>query len=318
VSEAVLVLAGAFLLTLALTPLHIAWVRRAGMGQVVRRQGPDRHLAKEGTPSLAGLVFVPVACLVALLAARLERLAAVAVAVTLWFLALGLVDDLGKLLRRRDLGLRARTKLLAGLYAAVGLAALALGPLGLSSFVWVPFTRHLVALPKPLFVLLVVLVVLGTTNAVNLTDGLDGLAGGLATLNLATYAVIGLSSGAFGLGYLAVALTGALLGFLYYNLHPAKVFMGDTGSLALGAALAAISVLTRTELMLPILGLVYVAEALSVMAQVAWFRAFGRRLLRMSPLHHHFELVGWREEEIVRRFWFVGLLASVLGYLAWW
>lgn len=307
-----------FLGSFLLMPLHIAFVKRLGVRQMVRRQGPERHLQKEGTPSMGGLVFVLLAAAVGLWASGGDPSVWVAVGLTLWFAAIGAMDDLGKVLHRQALGLKARTKLALGVVAAVVLAYLASGPLGYGTFLAVPFVRSLVEVSPPLYYLLVLFVVLGTTNAVNLTDGLDGLAAGLSMLALGFYAALSFSQGAVGLGLFALALTGALGGFLYYNVHPAKVFMGDTGSLAIGGALAALAVLTRSELLLPILGFVYVLEALSVMVQVAAFRLFGRRVLRMSPLHHHFELSGWSEETVVRRFWLLGLLASVVSYLAWW
>jgi phospho-N-acetylmuramoyl-pentapeptide-transferase len=313
-----LALGTALVATLALMPLHIGAIRRLGVRQIVRRQGPERHLRKEGTPSMGGAAFVSVAAVVGLVLGHGEPLMVTAIGLTLFFAAMGAADDLGKVLRHGALGLRARTKLLFGVAAGVVLAWLAAGPLGLGTGLRLPFSGALVELSFPLYTLLVVLVVTGTTNAVNLTDGLDGLAAGLAILALGFYAALSFADGAVALGLYAVALCGALVGFLYFNLHPARVFMGDTGALALGAALAGLAVLTRSELLLPVVGLVFVVEVVSVMVQVASFRLLGRRLLRMSPLHHHFELLGWSEEQVVRRFWLAGLLAALVGYVAWW
>jgi phospho-N-acetylmuramoyl-pentapeptide-transferase len=311
-------LGGAYVASLVLTPLFIAVVRRLGVRQVVRRQGPERHLRKEGTPTMGGVVFVGVAAALGTALARGDDLALTAAGLTLLFALVGMADDLGKVLRRGSLGLRARTKLAIGLFASVVLVGLAIGPLGLGTFVRLPLARGLVELPLWAYVLLVVLVVLGTTNAVNITDGLDGLAAGVSVLTVGFFAAVALADGAVGLGLFLLALAGALAGFLYFNLHPARVFMGDAGALAIGAALAAAAVLTRSELLLPLVGGVYVLEALSVMVQVAAFRLVGRRVLRMSPLHHHFELSGWPERRVVQSFWLLSLACSILGYFAWW
>ncbi len=311
--------AAAFLLgaglSLAAGAALLPWLRRWRWGQEVRADGPARHLAKAGTPTMGGLAIVaavPVAAF--LLGADANLYLAAALACLVGFGAVGLADDMLKVVFRRPLGLKARHKLAAqallagwaGWLAAdlhgpgtswpAGEAALHLG------WWYLPFA---------------VLVMVGAANAANLTDGLDGLLAGTALPAALAYSFIGALQGRPELASFAAALAGACLGFLRYNRHPALVFMGDTGALAVGGALGVLAVLTATELLLPVVAGVWVAEALSVMVQVAFFRLTGRRVLRMSPLHHHFELLGWSEGRVVRRFWAASWLLAAAGVLAY-
>jgi phospho-N-acetylmuramoyl-pentapeptide-transferase len=301
-------LGGALLLGAVLIP----WLARLRVGQVIRTQGPERHLAKAGTPTMGGLIFlVPAVAAVLAVAAR-DAVAWLVLALTLAFAAIGFVDDYQKVVRHRALGLRAREKLLAqivaaGLFAAVAAGEFhAAGPWALpGGGTWTPGMWY---------VPLTVLAILGAANAVNLTDGLDGLAGGTMVVALAFFVVWAGNVGETGAALVALALASSVVGFLRYNLHPARVFMGDTGALGLGAALAGLAIVTRATLFLPIVGGVFVLEALSVIVQVASFRLLGRRLLKMSPLHHHFELVGWSEERIVISFWAAALVFAVAAW----
>lgn len=297
----------------------IPYLRKVKAGQVVRQEGPQAHLAKAGTPSMGGLIFLFPALLLTLIlgvagTTPAEQLATgAALLLTLGNGLLGFGDDFIKIVLRRPLGLRAREKLFGqlALAAALGYAA---WRLHLGTWVQVPFTGWRLDLGWAYY-LLVLILVWATTNAVNLADGLDGLLGGLSVPVFAVYGFVGVAGHQAGLAVLSFALLGGVIGFLKYNAHPARIFMGDTGSLGLGGALAALAVLTRTELTLVLLGGVFVLETASVILQVASFRLTGKRIFRMSPLHHHFELLGWPETAVVHRFWLAGLLCAVL---AWW
>lgn len=312
----------AFLGTLALGPAAIPVLRRLGLGQPVREHGPARHQAKAGTPTMGGVIFlIPLA--VAVLAAGRWPAAVAALGAAAGFGFLGFLDDALKVAARRPgglaaarwlaggSGLRARWKLLGQVAVGLGLAAAAL-ELGRGTVVAIPFGGGAWDL-GPLYAPFATLVVIATANAVNLTDGLDGLAAGTALVAFVAVGVVALVRGPGGAEVFAFAAAAALAGFLPYNRHPARVWMGDTGSMALGAGLAAVAVLSGAELVLPMLGGVFVAEALSVIIQVLSFRLTGRRVLLMSPLHHHFELRGLSESQIVRRFWAWSAAFAALG-----
>lgn len=297
----------AFLLGLGLTlgaaPLLLPRLRRWKWGQTVRTDGPATHLGKAGTPTMGGLLFLLGAAVAAWATGpRDAPLAAVLVAF-LGFGAVGFVDDYLKVALRRPLGLKARHKLLAQVALAAWLGWVAGASLGPA--VEVPLSGIRLDLGA-WYVPFAVFVVVGAANAANLADGLDGLLAGATVFTAAAYTFISLWAGWPELAAFAAALAGACLGFLRYNRHPALVFMGDTGSMAIGGALGALALFTKTELLLPLAGGLLVAEALSVILQVASFRLLGRRLFRMSPLHHHFELSGWSEPAVVRRFWLAG------------
>lgn len=304
-----------FGMAIGLGPLLIPWLRRLRFGQTVREAGPASHLKKQGTPTMGGVLFLlPVLAAVALFAIRSSESWSW-VFLTLGYGAVGLADDLLKVVFRRPLGLRAREKLFLQLAIAVLFVVVAERVAGAGSGWVLPFgLGHWD--PGMLAGPIAVLAILGTSNAVNITDGLDGLAAGAGVVTMAFYALWALVHGERELLLLSVALLGGLVGFLRYNLHPARVFMGDTGSLALGAAIAGAAVLSRTVLLLPILGILFVVETLSVIVQVLSFRWTGRRVLRMSPLHHHFELSGWPEERVVVVFWLVATLGAVAAWLS--
>lgn len=295
--------------------LLLPWLRRAAR-QPIREDAPPRHRQKAGTPTLGGLAILAGGVLPAVVTSR-EPALAVAVAATVAYGAIGLVDDWLSLRRGRNLGLRAREKLALQVPVALGVGwyaarttpqgtALALPWGGSWELGW-------------LYVAFAAVFVVGFANGVNLTDGLDGLAAGCGAVAFGTYTVVALRSGRPELAALAAALAGSCLGFLWFNAHPAQVIMGDVGSQALGAAVATLAVLTRTELLLVLVGVVFVVEAASVVVQVAYFKATGgRRVFRSSPLHHHFELVGWEEPKIVTRSWLVACLAALAGLGVWW
>ncbi len=227
---------------------------------------------------------------------------------------LGFLDDYIKVVKKRNLGLRAWQKLLGQIIIAAVTIFIATKELGIATNLWIPLANTSIDLGA-LYYVLVLLVIVGASNAVNLTDGLDGLASGEMAIASSVYCAICLMTGHGELAIFCAAIVGACIGFLKFNFHPAKIFMGDTGSLALGGAFAAMGILTHTELLLPIVGLVFVCEALSVILQVISFQTTGRRIFKMSPIHHHFELSGWSELKVVFVFWTVGVIAGAVGLL---
>lgn len=306
--------ATAFLIALALGPLLIPVLRRLKFGQSIREEGPQRHQAKAGTPTMGGVLILVALAVPAIIFAGKSAEVWLALFVTLGHGLIGFLDDYIKVVLKRNLGLKAREKILGQIIMAVALAYIATTYFGRGTDLWIPFLGANVDF-GPLYYILIFLVLIGTTNAVNLTDGLDGLAAGTTTIAAAAYAVVALAFGKEPLAVFCLALAGAALGFLRYNAHPAKVFMGDTGSLALGGALAAVAVLTKTELLLVIVGGVFVIEALSVIIQVISFKSTGKRVFRMSPIHHHFELGGWSETKVVAVFWLAGAVFAALGLI---
>ena len=311
------------------TPLLISWLRRKRMGQQIRADGPHMHQAKAGTPTMGGVAIVAAAAggyLLGHAAARVAftRAGVLVIIVTLAAGVIGLVDDWIKVSHRRSLGLNKRGKFGALLLVAVGYS--------LASVHWAGVDTHLsftrwnsigIDLGAVWWVVWATLVMVGTANAVNLTDGLDGLAAGSATFCFAILAIIGYwqfrhyslyrVSSALDLALVAVALAGACLGFLWWNAAPARIFMGDTGSLAIGTGLAALCLQMNLQLLLPIIGGLFVIVTLSVVIQVIAYWVFHRRVFLMAPLHHHFELMGWPETTVIVRFWILGGVFAALG-----
>ncbi len=309
-------LAGAFIATAGFTPLFIKNMSRLQYGQQIREDGPAGHSVKAGTPTMGGLVFIPAAIVAAILLAGLSPALYAVLLVTIGCALIGFLDDYGKIAHGRSLGLKARSKLGAEV-VLTGLLVLALYRFGLySTAILVPFVNMEIDLGlfHPLFIFLVIS---GTSNSVNLTDGLDGLAAGTSVIGFSAFAAIAWQAGLPEVAVFCAALAGGCLGFLVYNRYPARLFMGDVGSLALGGAFAAIAVVTGTELFLILVGGVFVIEALSVIIQVASFRLTGRRVLLMSPLHHHFEMKGWPERKVVALFWAAAIGFALLGILAY-
>ncbi|MEG6511950.1 phospho-N-acetylmuramoyl-pentapeptide-transferase [Desulforamulus ruminis] len=313
------------LTTILLGPLIIPALRRLKFGQTIRVEGPARHMAKSGTPTMGGLLFligIGVAG-VALLSGPVQGRAEgwIVLAVTMGYGLIGFIDDFIKVVLKRNLGLKGREKLLGQLIIAAVLAVVVVFKLGRGTDYVIPFSGFIS--PGGIgfdpgwwpFFGLTVLVLLAASNAVNLTDGLDGLAAGATVFTSAAFVLLSLVTGKVGTAIVLAAVTGGCLGFLVYNRHPAKVFMGDTGSLALGGALGAAAVVTRNELLLLVIGGLYVLETLSVIIQVISFKTTGKRIFRMSPLHHHFELSGWSEIRVVLTFWLLSFLFSAVGIL---
>ncbi|WP_378951960.1 phospho-N-acetylmuramoyl-pentapeptide-transferase [Pelosinus sp. sgz500959] len=304
----------AFVIALVVGPLVIPLLRRLKFGQSIREDGPERHFAKAGTPTMGGIIILIAFVVPVLIYGGNNNEIWLALFVTLGHGLIGFIDDFIKVVLKRSLGLKARQKLLGQIIMAVALSYIATNYMGRGTDLWIPILDMNLEL-GPLYYVLIFFVLVGTTNAVNLTDGLDGLAAGTTTVAALAYTVIAMSFGKPHLAILCVSLAGASLGFLKYNAHPAKIFMGDTGSLALGGALAAVAVMTKTEILLAIVGGVFVFEALSVIIQVISFKLTGKRVFRMSPIHHHFELSGWSEVKVVTVFWLTGILFSAIALL---
>jgi phospho-N-acetylmuramoyl-pentapeptide-transferase len=310
-----------FIITMIIGPAVIKILRRLKFGQNIREDGPQSHLKKAGTPTMGG-VLILIALLAGLMVNRQFTPAVLGtLGLTLGAGLVGLIDDLIIIVTKKSLGLKARQKLAA----QIGVAALAtvfLTQSGFSTTQLIPFVGGKLNFPPSLFGNLLffgfaVFFIVGFSNAVNLTDGLDGLAGGTTAFAMLMMGLLAHLQGHTDLAGFAMALVGACFGFLWFNGPPAQVFMGDTGSLALGAALAGIALFSGTTLFLPIIGGVFVAETLSVIIQVVSFKTSGKRVFRMSPLHHHFELGGMLEPQIMVRFWMVGILLGVLGVLGY-
>lgn len=304
------------ILTLIQGPLVIPMLRRLKFGQSIRDEGPQRHMQKAGTPTMGGVMFLLALTIATLVVVPPSPAVLLMVGTTFAYGLLGFLDDFIKVVMKRNLGLRAKQKLLGQIIVASALAYVAAYPLDLGTTISFPFTPWVIDWGWWFYLGFIVFVTVSITNAVNLTDGLDGLATGITIISALAFGVVALVKGDMQVAIFAGAVAGSLMGFLAFNLHPAKVFMGDTGSLALGGALAAIAVVTKTELLIPIIGGVYVIEALSVVIQVISFKTTGRRVFRMSPLHHHFELLGWSEGKVVKSFWAAALVCSTVGVLA--
>jgi phospho-N-acetylmuramoyl-pentapeptide-transferase len=331
--------ATALLISFVFGPWIIRRLRVLRVGQVVREDGPAEHLTKAGTPTMGGVLILVATTVSTLLWANLTATnVIVALVVLVWAGSLGFLDDYLKVVRKRSEGLVARYKLVGqGLIGlVVALALLTLPIVANPTWTMIPFFADWhIQFYWWAFIPWVMFVLAGSSNAVNLSDGLDGLAAGLATIAAGTFAVFAYVIGRVdtaqylglmyipGAGELAIfctALAGAALGFMWFNAHPADVFMGDTGSLALGAAIGAVAILLKMELLLIVVGGVFVMEAVSVMLQVGWFKftarryGAGRRLFEMAPLHHHFEKRGWAESKVIIRFWIMGVLCALAAF----
>ncbi|MGI5901228.1 MAG: phospho-N-acetylmuramoyl-pentapeptide-transferase [Desulfitobacteriia bacterium] len=323
-----LTIAIALIISLVVGPFLIPVLKILKFGQNIRVDGPQRHLAKAGTPTIGGLIFLCGIVAAVLIMAEKPYSPGILslLGLTLAFALVGFLDDILKIIKKENLGLKAKQKLAAEFLVALVFAYLAAKFLGRGTEIGIPFSTLEINLGLLYFPLLA-LVVVSATNTVNLTDGLDGLAAGCTMITAIGFIIISVMASKTGflegvavnpadLPIFAAALVGGCLGFLRFNYHPARVFMGDSGSLALGGALAGLAVLTKSELVFIILGGVYVIEALSVLIQVISFQMRGKRIFRMSPLHHHFELGGWSEKKVVFVFWLAAAFFAFLGVLA--
>ncbi len=312
-----LLMAGAIaaLVVILLAPICIPILHRLKFGQSIRAEGPKSHQVKSGTPTMGGIFLIAGIVAATLIIADWNTEIFLALFILLGHFILGFIDDYLKVVRKHNQGLLARYKL-AGQIIIVIVTTLVASYmlLDFDPTIWLPVVNVTIN-AGILYLLFMLLVMVGASNAVNLTDGLDGLASGCMAIAASCYAVICLMTGHDELAIFCAATVGACIGFLKVNFHPAKVFMGDTGSLALGGAFAAVGILSHTEILLAVIGFVFVCEALSVILQVISFQTTGKRIFRMSPLHHHFELGGWSEVKVVFVFWTVGLICGVIGLL---
>lgn len=312
-----MIIAVGFILTVLLTPLFIPALKRMKFGQSIREEGPKSHMKKAGTPTMGGLVFLLSIVLttlgVSLYFNMLTTQTIVLLLVLVGFGVIGFLDDFIKVVLKRNLGLTSLQKLIGQIILAIA-AFFLLKPGPAFTSLAIPFTDWSIDLGVA-YVAFMIFWLVGFSNAINLTDGLDGLVSGTASIAFSAFGVIALVYDQTSLAIFAFAVTGALLGFLIFNANPAKVFMGDTGSLALGGALAMLSILVKQELLLLLIGIVFVAETLSVILQVISFKTTGKRIFKMSPLHHHFELSGWSEWKVVVVFWSTAFLAAFVAVM---
>lgn len=295
-------------------PLVIKELKKFHARQSEREEGPQSHKYKAGTPTMGGILILAALTISCLIFDPMDLRKGLALFLALGHGVIGFLDDSIKAIKHRNLGLTAKQKL-AGQFIMAAIFCYILDAfLHFPTTLWIPFTSITVDLGM-FYYLFVFIMIVGTSNAVNLTDGLDGLAAGSCAITSVAYVVIAVALGYTHFAIFGTALTGACLGFLFYNQHPAKMFMGDTGSLALGGALAAMAILTKTELLLILAGGLYVIEALSVIIQVISFKTRGVRVFKMSPIHHHFELSGWSEVKVVTVFWSFSALMAILSII---
>ena len=306
----------AFAVAMLIGPITIKNLRKLRAGQVVRDDGPQSHLKKSGTPSMGGVIIIVSLLLGSAAATPGYSMLPWALFITTGCGLVGMLDDYISIVSHRSLGLRARQKILFQLIFGLILGAWAYSNPNIGSEIIIPFSDGRMIDLGIWYIPFTMLVLVASANAVNLSDGLDGLASGTMAIASFAYVAVASSVGHGEAGAFAGAVGGACLGFIWWNAYPAAIFMGDTGSLALGAALASMAVLTRTELLLLVIGGVYVAEAMSDVIQVAYFKLTGKRVFRMAPIHHHFELKGVPEPKIVVRFWIVAAFLAALGFAA--
>jgi phospho-N-acetylmuramoyl-pentapeptide-transferase len=302
-----------FLITIILGPIIIPLLRRLKIGQSIREEGPKSHLKKSGTPTMGGIIIFLSLLITLTTSNMLNKDMYVLILATFGFGMIGFVDDYIKVVKRRNLGLKAYQKLIGQIVLAVLLAMYQSSTSVLGTKLIVPFLTNQYLDLGILYIPFIAFVVVGTVNSVNLTDGLDGLASGVTLIVLSFFGLIALNWGMGSISIFSTALAGACLGFLVHNAHPAKVFMGDTGSMGLGGAVSAIAILLNLPLVIPIVGGIYFIEALSVIIQVTSFKLTGKRVFLMSPLHHHYEQKGWKETKVVAVFWSITVILCLVG-----
>lgn len=302
----------AFVLSVAMGQPLVEFLRRRGLGKEISSDGPSSHLTKAGTPTMGGVLIFALVLPITLAANILDRLSILLPLGTIVAAGLlGLVDDLRTIIGKARTGLNKRLKVLLLTTLSLTAALVLYFALDVQD-VKIPWAGQFDL--GPAYIPLAIIIILFTTSAVAITDGLDGLAGGTSALAFLAYGVIALLQQQIYLATFCFTVVGATAGFLWYNSYPAQVFMGDTGALALGSSLAVVALMTGHWLLLPIIGIVFVLEGLSDVIQIAYFRLTGgKRIFRMSPLHHHFELLGWSEPQVVMRFWLLGIVGSLLG-----
>ena len=314
----------AIAVTMVLMPAWIKFLKSSHIGQQVRADGPESHLVKQGTPTMGGVIMLVSVILTALVVGHPTPETFALLIATVLTGCLGLIDDAEKVVKERSLGLTPKAKLVGQFIIATVFGLVAVNVMGIAPTVEIPFvytfdlgvlTTDFGSVEVPwLYILFVDILLMGMCNAVNLTDGLDGLAAGTVMIVMIVMAAIAYRSDMLDSAIFAAALAGACVGFLWFNSFPADIFMGDTGSLALGMALGCLAVFTKSEFIVLVIGGLFVAEALSVMIQVFYYKKTHKRIFLMAPLHHHFEKKGWSETKVVVRFWIVSGVLAALGF----
>lgn len=314
----------AFVLTVFISFVIIPLLRRLKVGQIERDDGPETHLRKQGTPTMGGIIIIAAIIIVCIGLFFYYQVKEPEIAknilpilfVSIGFGIIGFIDDFKKLVLKNTKGLKPAAKMIGLLIIAVGYTIYLTNVLNIGTDIYIPFMKEYITLPIWAYIPLAIVVMLATTNAINLTDGIDGLSSSVTTIILTALTVIAIIFDIKEVTLFGSALSGACLGFLLFNLYPSKVMMGDTGSLLLGGAVAAMALYLKMPLLLIIIAIIPVLETLSVMIQVVYFKKTGNRVFKMAPLHHHFELSGWRENKVVSIFSIITLIASIVGILA--
>ena len=301
-----------FIIPIIALPFFIKYLKKHNIGQKIRQEGPDLHQHKMGTPTMGGVIVILTLIIIVLLLVPYNKYVLWSLIITVGFGLIGLIDDLIKYLKKRSLGLLTMQKLLLQIALALIVAYGIQQNTDLGTEIYIPFLKNNIELGF-MFMPFVVLVMVSSVNAVNLTDGLDGLAAGLIIISMFSFALIAYMQNILPMSLFSLIVAFTSLGFLVYNFYPAKIFLGDVGSLALGGALASVAIFTRAELFLLIIGGVFVIETLSVILQVASVKLRGKIIFKMSPIHHHFELCGWKEPKIICRFWIAGIILAIIG-----
>jgi len=314
VSSVLWAMALAIIISVLIAPIMIPFLTRLKVGQSIRDDGPQRHLSKAGTPTMGGIIIITAVMGATFILTGSSSETWTAVLIMLAFGAVGFADDYIKVVLKRSLGLRAREKIIFQLVIGMLFGIMLLFYFQRGGEILIPYISGRVDLGI-MYIPFLLIVLLATANTVNLTDGLDGLASGVTFFVAIAFTLVCFMTSHYQLAIFCAALAGACIGFLIFNHYPARIFMGDTGSMAMGGAIAAVAALTGTELFLLLIGGVYVLEGLSVILQVLSFQTTGKRIFLMSPLHHHFELKGWHETKVVRMFWLMSLIFVIIGLL---
>ncbi|MDP2945063.1 MAG: phospho-N-acetylmuramoyl-pentapeptide-transferase, partial [Atribacterota bacterium] len=294
-----------FIIPVIALPLFIKYLKKHNMGQKIRQEGPDLHQHKMGTPTMGGVIVILALVIIVWFLVPYNKYVLWSLVATVGFGLIGLIDDLIKYLKKRSLGLLTMQKLFLQIIFALIVTYCVQQNTDLGTEIWLPFFKNSINLGR-MFIPFVVLVLVSSVNAVNLTDGLDGLAAGLIIIAMLSFALIAYVQNILPMSLFSLIVAFTSFGFLIYNFYPARIFLGDVGSLALGGALASVAIFTRTELFLLIIGGVFAIETLSVILQVVSVKLRGKIIFKMSPIHHHFELCGWKEPKIIIRFWIAG------------
>jgi phospho-N-acetylmuramoyl-pentapeptide-transferase len=307
-----LIILASFIIPVIALPFFIKHLKKHNVGQEIRQEGPNLHQHKMGTPTMGGVIVILTLVIVVLLLVPYNKYVLWSLITTVGFGLIGLVDDLIKYLKKRSLGLLTMQKLFLQIGFALIVAYCVQQSTDLGTEIYLPFIKSSIDLGI-MFVPFVVLVMISSVNAVNLTDGLDGLASGLIIIAMLSFALIAHIQNLESMSLFSLVIAFTSLGFLVYNFFPAKIFLGDVGSLALGGALASVAIFSKTELFLLIIGGVFMIETLSVILQVVSVKLRSKKIFNMSPIHHHFELCGWKEPKIIIRFWIAGIILAIIG-----